>query len=251
VSKKINYLEEMSGTPESWRNAEAKAERIIKIISSHKNMKTAVVLDDGCGYGYNSLEFAKHAKKVFAIDINKKAVSNCIKLKKKHNCRNLFFQQEDGERVSFEDNFFDIVISYQVLEHVSNQKKYLSEAHRILKPGGLIYLAVPNKLSPIEVHFKIPFMGIMPGFLADAFAKARGAKKFDVHSHTFHGTEKMLAESGFNAIDYTSKIIQNPTEFGIEKDIGSATVWLAKLLKPLAPLIKFFSPTFVFVGIKA
>ena len=47
-----------------------------------------------------------------------------------------------GERIPFEDDFFDLVITDNVLDHVSNTNAVMEEIIRVLKPGGFLYLIV-------------------------------------------------------------------------------------------------------------
>jgi SAM-dependent methyltransferase len=59
----------------------------------------------------------------------------------------------DGRRIPFSDAEFDSVISSQVLEHVFNPDEFLSEIHRVLKPGGKILLTVPFLWDEHEAPF--------------------------------------------------------------------------------------------------
>jgi SAM-dependent methyltransferase len=61
-----------------------------------------------------------------------------------------------GESIPFPDGSFDIVYSNNVLEHTSEPAKVLSEAARVLKPGGTLFVEVPNYLSYYEGHYLVP-----------------------------------------------------------------------------------------------
>lgn len=58
-----------------------------------------------------------------------------------------------GENIPFEDNYFDIVYSANVLEHVQSPERVLEEAVRVLKPGGVLHFEVPNFMSYYESHY--------------------------------------------------------------------------------------------------
>ncbi len=58
-----------------------------------------------------------------------------------------------GEQLPFADSTFDLVLMDQVIEHVVNQKQVLTEAWRVLKPGGVLYVACPNYLRFYEPHY--------------------------------------------------------------------------------------------------
>lgn len=96
------------------------------------------ILDVGCGNGQISEYFSK-SNEVFGVDVEDK-----------RNYENASFEfiLLNDESLPFANNYFDIVISHHVIEHVSDQKKHLSEISRVLNPGGLAYLGCPNKSSP-------------------------------------------------------------------------------------------------------
>jgi SAM-dependent methyltransferase len=64
-------------------------------------------------------------------------------------------------RLPYADDAFDIVISDQVLEHVQDQVRVLSELHRVTKPGGHGLHIFPARYSPLEVHNFVPFGGVI------------------------------------------------------------------------------------------
>lgn len=64
-----------------------------------------------------------------------------------HNILGLPVLQNTLEEASFEDNEFDAVTLFGILEHVPNRVEILTEAVRIVKPGGIIAVSVPNAYS--------------------------------------------------------------------------------------------------------
>jgi SAM-dependent methyltransferase len=64
--------------------------------------------------------------------------------------------------IPFEDNFFDLVFSHQVFEHVEDLNSVLHEIHRILKPGGALLCMFPAKDVIREGHCGIPFIHWFP-----------------------------------------------------------------------------------------
>jgi SAM-dependent methyltransferase len=61
-----------------------------------------------------------------------------------------------GESIPFADGSFDVVYSNNVLEHTSDPAKVLSEAVRVLRPGGRLFVEVPNFLAYFEGHYLVP-----------------------------------------------------------------------------------------------
>lgn len=57
-----------------------------------------------------------------------------------------------GERIPFAANTFDVLLSHEVIEHVSDDRQSAREMIRVLKPGGRILLFCPNRWYPFETH---------------------------------------------------------------------------------------------------
>ncbi len=57
-----------------------------------------------------------------------------------------------AERLAFPSASFDAVLAIEVLEHIEGLDASVEEIHRVLKPGGLLYVSAPNRLFPIETH---------------------------------------------------------------------------------------------------
>lgn len=118
--------------------------------------KEAVVLDLGCGAGHGSNMLAKKYRKVVGVDISEDAVAYA---KSNWALPNIEFVVGDSMNLFFPDNTFDVVASFEVFEHLTDWRKFLSEIKRVLKPNGLVYISTPNKTlyspgtkKPINPH---------------------------------------------------------------------------------------------------
>lgn len=102
--------------------------------------KKDTFLDVGCGTGI-VLKMVK-AKGItpYGVEVSKTSVNACKK--SKLNCE--FY---DGKKLPFKDNSFNIVGSYNVLEHTEEPAKYLDEKLRVLKKDGYLIISCPNFLS--------------------------------------------------------------------------------------------------------
>lgn len=109
------------------------------------------VLDFGCGSGYGSAQIARKAAHVTAIDVAEDAIAYA---KTRFPSENLIFRAIDSSvPLPFDDSSFDIVLSFQVFEHVSNTSRYLSEIRRVLAPQGQLLLVTPDRstrLLPLQ-----------------------------------------------------------------------------------------------------
>lgn len=115
-------------------------------------VKNKVVLDVACGEGYGSNLLASKAKYVYGIDINSKAVSAANK-KYGHKDK-LLYQEGNIANLPVADHSIDIVISFETIEHVSEeiQKQFLEEIVRVLKKDGILIMSTPNKSVYSDLH---------------------------------------------------------------------------------------------------
>ena len=118
-----------------------KAHMITAVLGDHlrRPVEGYRTLDIGCGNGGIS-EFLARSNQHFAVDIADKRNNKDARYA---------FQVVDSEALPFPDDFFDIVVSHHVIEHVVDQGLHLDEIHRVLAPAGIAYLATPNRSSPI------------------------------------------------------------------------------------------------------
>jgi ubiquinone/menaquinone biosynthesis C-methylase UbiE len=96
------------------------------------------VLEIGCGEGYGIKLLAPHSNRYIAID--KYLPANPENFKSVE-----FIQMEVPLLNGLEDNSFDVVICFQLIEHKQDDKTLLREIYRVLKPGGKLLLTTPNK----------------------------------------------------------------------------------------------------------
>ena len=115
----------------SWK---ALSEALLKIL----NYDT--VADLGAGEGTLAQLLAQRAKKVIAIDHSPKMVEFGTRLAKEHGLPNLEYRLGDIEEIPIDDHAVDLVIFSQALHHANQPPKALSEARRIVKPGGTLVI---------------------------------------------------------------------------------------------------------------
>lgn len=98
------------------------------------------VLDTGCGTGIALQVLKYHGRQLYGVEVSTSSVERCFE-------RHLNCQLYDGSKIPFEDDFFDLVGSYNVLEHTDDPKLFLNENLRALKKGGHLIVVCPNFLS--------------------------------------------------------------------------------------------------------
>ncbi len=105
------------------------------------------VLDAGTGTGRFAIHLAKNGIDVVAIDSSKEMVEIARKKAQREGCQHrIQFIVSDIENLPFKDKAFDGVCSIIVLIHLACRDYAVSELSRVLKPGGILVLDVPNKL---------------------------------------------------------------------------------------------------------
>ena len=110
------------------------------------------VLDFGCGTGYGSAKISESATNVFAVDISPDAIEYARNL---YSSLNIKFETiSPNALLPLPDNSIDIVISFQVIEHVFDTTAYLAEAARVLTVDGLLLLITPDRRSRLLQHQK-------------------------------------------------------------------------------------------------
>ncbi len=100
------------------------------------------VLDIASGEGYGSNLLAGFAEHVTGVDISEEAILHASTAYKKEN---LCFKQGSALDLPFEKETFDVVVSFETLEHVSDHQKMISELKRVLKPNGILIISTPEK----------------------------------------------------------------------------------------------------------
>ena len=134
------------------------------------------VLDAGCGAGYGSSELAQAANSVVGVDRAPEAVDFA---RANYGRPNLRFEQASCEALPHPGGSFDLVVAFEVIEHLDHWREFLLEARRVLAPPGQLIVSTPNKLyytesrgptgaNPFHVHefdfeeFQSELRGVFP-----------------------------------------------------------------------------------------
>src|SRR5262245_51249776 len=145
------------------------------------------VLDAGCGAGYGSAELAGTAEQVTGIDRAPEALEFARSNYQKENLR---FDQGACESLPYPDASFDLVVAFEVIEHLENWRGLLLEARRVLAPGGQLVVSTPNRLYYTESR------------------GADGANPFHVHEFDFEEFRSELQQ----VFPYVTLFLENHVE---------------------------------------
>jgi ubiquinone/menaquinone biosynthesis C-methylase UbiE len=159
------------------------------------------ILDIGCGRGH-LLKFLKR-KGYDCYGIER------ADFPKDTEIENIHMYKQEIEDIGFSENFFDAILIWHVLEHAGDPISMIRETARVLRPGGLLTIAVPN-FGSFQARF----------FREDWF-------HLDLPRHIHHFTPaillRILDENGFSSIDqHTFSFEQNP--FGFIQSFFNKTI---------------------------
>ncbi len=152
------------------------------------------VLDVGCGYGHTAIELARHCRYVVGIEPSLPLVGHARELLGQSGQSNVEFRQGGVYELS-ETSRYDLIVLDNVFEHLPDQPRALQTLSSALRPGGVIFLLMPNKLWPIEVHYRLPLLSYLPLRLANRYLRwsGRGADYTDAsYAPTYFSLNRML-----------------------------------------------------------
>jgi 2-polyprenyl-3-methyl-5-hydroxy-6-metoxy-1,4-benzoquinol methylase len=123
-------------------------------VAAYRHAATLVagrrVLDAGCGEGFGTSTLAPIAAEVVGVDYSQDAVEECRRLWCGPSRPNLRFERVDLTNPGDFRERFDVVFSFQVLEHIHDSQSFLRALRERLAPGGVLVLTTPNRLRTVS-----------------------------------------------------------------------------------------------------
>jgi len=134
----------MNNPLREWRMKHKEFPLMTRMLQNHSiGLTGKVIVDMGCGSGYSTSLLVKEfdPSRIVAFDI----MPEQIKLAKRRQL-NVAFQVGDATAIDMPDVSCDAVLEFAILHHIPRWRKALSEAVRILVPGGIMFIEEPHKL---------------------------------------------------------------------------------------------------------
>ena len=179
----------------------------LKRFPSLASIKPERYLDLGCGNGELTLKVSKimGAKEVYGVDIDEESLLLATEKQIK-----TFKVDLNRDRLPFEDNTFDLVTSFDVIHYLVNTDNLISEAYRVLKPGGYFIITTFNLAS--WVNRLLLLLGYLPYFCEVSFSVDVEKRPFQnssgvggvIRAYTFKTLQRHLEYYGFDVIYSTS-----------------------------------------------
>lgn len=173
------------------------------------------ILEIGCGAGRLTNYLTQKKFNAVGIDIS----STLIMEGRIRYLDAIIFIASGGGDMPIKDLAFDIVLSFDVLEHIPDVEAHLKEVRRILKPDGFYLLQTPNKLT--NVPFEIIKNNSFTGY-----------KKYHCSLQTYWSLKKLLIAHGFEVKFEKIPVMNEFFHQKIEKVFGRAGSYLLKLANP-------------------
>jgi len=163
-------------------------------------------LDVGFGTG-RWLQYLKQegASYLGGVDISPTALKRVEEV-----CDHAHLADLEEDSLQFESDFFDIVVSFEVLEHLRNPELYLNEIFRVMKPDALLMISVPN-LTSFGSRFRM-LIGRQPNCFGD---------QTHMRHYTHRALMNLLSSHGFSVVFHPTSISLDPANFSSKFKIPS------------------------------
>ena len=140
--------------------------RVKKLLMEIGDIRGKRVLDIGCEAGYVAFKLlAKHPKEFYGIDIVDEALKEFkrkiekVKEKRKIDTK-IVLKKAFLQKMPFKEDFFEIIVCTEVIEHAPNIDKGFKEMSRVLKKGGKLFLTFPNEKLRKKVYPLVKILGV-------------------------------------------------------------------------------------------
>jgi 2-polyprenyl-3-methyl-5-hydroxy-6-metoxy-1,4-benzoquinol methylase len=161
-------------------------EHAARYVHALRSIDGGKVLDIACGTGYGLGLLRKRAAFVVGVDIDHEAATDA----KSERGTNAAVLLGDGTRLPFAAESFDVVTSFETLEHLHKRAEFLAELNRVLRMGGRLFLSTPNAAYTMPVNGK-------------------PTNQFHVHEYTADELRREL-EKHFVIVDFLGQSLSPP-----------------------------------------
>ncbi len=225
-----------------WNDGIKRGDMMLEALEKEADIVSGkTILDLGCGYGGISIAFKKKAHSVYSVDIDADRLTVLSNRIQSDNISGIFLVKAECVKLPFCDNTFDIVVFNGVLEWVgyekvadprSLQRIALSEIFRVLKSGGILYLATENRFYPVnffkDPHTRVPFVAFLPFSFSNFISKVLTKKPYQTPIYSYRGIKQLIEFSGFSKLSIFSALLSYQYPSVLKKIDGKTRVSLKK-----------------------
>ena len=199
LASNFNKADERGVPSLVWRTGQNRRLAMIQAAAGERLGAESRVLVDGCGVGMYVRALRQFTPYVFGLDIEPERVSDSY-------THSRLVNVAAGEYLPYPSDYFDLVLSHEVIEHVQNDALTVAEMVRVLGKGGRAIIFCPNRLYPFETHGHYwrgnYYFGNTPliNYLPNAF---RNQLAPHVRTYTVGGLRKLIAGLPVTVITHT------------------------------------------------
>lgn len=220
-----------------------KAAKILAVLlhaTGRQDLNGLAALDVGCSAGFVADELALSGAETHGVDIDEPGIAAATQ----RFGGSVEFHLAPGDHLPFPDHRFDVVVFNHIYEHVVDPEAVVREIHRVLAPGGVLYLGLGNRLGIIEPHYRLPFLSWLPDALADRYVRIfHRADEYHERFLARGGLRRLFA--AFDVWDYTLPVLADAAAFSGD-DVVPRLV--GRIPSPLLGLTLPLVPTYIWVA---
>lgn len=203
------------------------------------------VADVGCGAGTQAAIWAREGHSIHGLDINEPL----IELGRKRAAAeglSIDFSVGSATSLPWQDGSMDVCLCPELLEHVADWQACIAEAHRVLRPGGILYLSTTNKLCPVQHEFDVPGYSWFPPRLKRHYEELAVTTRRELVKHaqfpainwfSYYGLRRHLETKGFDCLDRFDVAALSP-----HSRVTAAALWIVCSVSPARWLGHVFTP---------
>ena len=203
--------------------------RKVRVLEMLQRARPGVLLDVGCGPGVAVAEIAGRGFDFYGVDIAERMIDVCRarfpKIDPKH------FSVGRIQDLEFPDRFFDVILCIGVVEYLEDDGEAIREMARVLKPGGVAIISLPNKRSPFVTWHRAIYKPVVR-----TLNRLRGRRPPEELVHREYVEREyfeLLRRNGLTpreAVYYNFKLVPSP----LDRWLQGATVWTSARLERFA-----------------
>lgn len=128
--------------PGATNSAEIAYDHLTRYRLAERYVSGKSAIDLGCGAGYGTYSLAKVARRILGVDLSMEAIFHAAE---RYQAPNLRYEVGNVVSLPYEDESFQVAVSFEVIEHLEHPEALLLEAKRLLKKDGVFVVSTPNK----------------------------------------------------------------------------------------------------------
>lgn len=226
----MSHINDLNEWYHSKEGDQLAVEELLPVLARYVDAARPRVLEVGAGFGRNLLALSKiPGATVTGCDISAVELAQARVRVAEHGLANVrLVLQPSGRELPFADNSFEIVVLWQVLEHVfskAEKQALLREVARVVASGGLVLVETPNNLFPFDYHdtgWPLVHWLLPKSWRQYLIHQIRKTEDYPPsHYTTYFGIKKMLRAAGVFAVVPLTKIYFQQSYRDIFKQLGT------------------------------